>query len=130
MVEKDCNCFMVNACISNTIPNVTFIVGGSLTSVKDITPKRHRQRIDSKAILNGKDERWGHSRKNVVVTCYPFMTLMNTLGHAHIDYFSLDVQRVEMIILQSIDWDKLDGSLSKYTYFSVITQLKDKYQPN
>jgi hypothetical protein len=36
----------------------------------------------------------------------------------------------EMIILQSIDWDKLDGSLSKYTYFSVITQLKDKYQPN
>jgi hypothetical protein len=121
---------MINACISNTIPNVTFIVGGSLTSVKDITPKRHRQRIDSKAILNGKDERWGHSRKNVVVTCYPFMTLMNTLGHAHIDYFSLDVQRVEMIILQSIDWDKLDGSLSKYTYFSVITQLKDKYQPN
>ena len=55
---------------------------------------------------------------------------MNTLGHAHIDYFSLDVERVEMIILQSIDWDKLDGSLSKYTYFSVITQLKDKYQPN
>jgi hypothetical protein len=22
------------------------------------------------------------------------------------------------------------GSLSKYTYFSVFTQLKDKYQPN
>jgi hypothetical protein len=50
--------------------------------------------------------------KNVVVTCYPFMALMNTLGHAHIDYFSLDVERVEMIILQSIDWDKLDGKIT------------------
>jgi len=27
-------------------------------------------------------------------------------------------------------WSDMSGSLSKYTYFSVITQLKDKYQPN
>ena len=33
---------------------------------------------------------------------------MNNLGQAHIDYFSLDVEGVEMIILQSIDWKHLD----------------------
>ena len=33
---------------------------------------------------------------------------MNTLGQAHIDYFSLDVEGAEMIILQSIDWKHLD----------------------
>jgi hypothetical protein len=33
MVGKDRNYFMKNACISNTIPNMTFIVGDALTSV-------------------------------------------------------------------------------------------------
>ena len=33
---------------------------------------------------------------------------MNTLGQTHIDYFSLDVEGAEMIILQSIDWKHLD----------------------
>lgn len=108
MVEKDRNCFMVNACISNTISSMTFIIGGPLTSVKDITSNRHRQRIDSKAVLRTTDERWGHSNENIVVKCYPLMALMNTLGQTKIDYFSLDVEGAEMIILHSIDWDKLD----------------------
>ena len=33
---------------------------------------------------------------------------MNTLGQTHIDYFSLDVEGAEMIILKSIDWKHLD----------------------
>jgi hypothetical protein len=33
---------------------------------------------------------------------------MNTLGQTHIDYFSLNVEEAEMIILQSIDWKHLD----------------------
>jgi hypothetical protein len=37
MVGKDRNYFMKNACISNTIPNMTFILGEALTSVKEIT---------------------------------------------------------------------------------------------
>jgi hypothetical protein len=39
MAGKDRNCFMKNACISNTVPNMTFIVGGALTSVKEIIGK-------------------------------------------------------------------------------------------
>jgi hypothetical protein len=44
----------------------------------------------------------------VVVKCYPLSSLMNTLGQTHIDYFSLDVEVAEMIILKSIDWKHLD----------------------
>ena len=47
-------------------------------------------------------------QRNVVVKCYPLSSLMNTLGQTHIDYFSLDVEGAEMIILQSIDWKHLD----------------------
>jgi hypothetical protein len=39
MAGKDRNCFMNNACISNTVPNMTFIVGVALTSVKEIIGK-------------------------------------------------------------------------------------------
>ena len=47
-------------------------------------------------------------QRNVVVKCYPLSSLMNTSGQTHIDYFSLDVEGAEMIILQSIDWKHLD----------------------
>ena len=63
MVGKDRNYFMKNACISNTIPNMTFIVGDSLTSVKEITGEKHQQRIDADAILYEKDETWRHAKE-------------------------------------------------------------------
>jgi FkbM family methyltransferase len=108
MVGKDRNCFMKNACISNTVPNMTFIVAGALTSAKEIASKQHRKRIESNAILYATDETWRHAKETVVVKCYSLSSLMNTLGHTHIDYFSLDVEGAEMIILQSIDWKHLD----------------------
>jgi hypothetical protein len=83
-------------------------IRGALTSVKEITGKRHQQRIDADAILYAKDETWRHAKENVVVKCYSLSSLMNTLGQAHIYYFSLDVEGAEMIILQSIDWKHLD----------------------
>ena len=71
MVGKDRNYFMKNACISNTIPNMTLIVGEALTSVKEITGGKHQQRIDADALLYEKDETWRHGKQNVVVKCYP-----------------------------------------------------------
>jgi hypothetical protein len=56
MVGKDRNCFMKDACISNTVPNMTFIVGGALTSVKEITGKKHQQRKTRTPLLYVKDE--------------------------------------------------------------------------
>ena len=91
MVGKDRNYFMKKVCISDPIPNMTFIVGVALTCVKEITGEKHQQRIDVDAILYEKDETWRHAKENVVVKCYPLSSLMNTSGQTHIDYFSLDV---------------------------------------
>ena len=85
-----------------------FVVGEALTSVKEITGEKHQQRIDADALLYEKDETWRHAKENVVVKCYPLSSLMNTSGQTHIYYFSLDVEGVEMIILQSINWKHLD----------------------
>ena len=82
-----------------------------LTSVKEIAGGKHQQRIDADAILHVKDETWWHTKENVDVKCYPLSSLINTLGQTHIHYFSLDVEGVEMIILQSIDWKHLDIDL-------------------
>jgi hypothetical protein len=77
-IGKDRNCFMKNACISNTIPNMTLIVGDALTSVKEMTGEKHQQRIDADAILYEKDETRRHAKENVVVKCFPLSSLMNT----------------------------------------------------
>jgi hypothetical protein len=45
---------------------------------------------------------------------------MNTLGQTHIDYFSLDVEGAEMIILQSIDWKHLDIDVFTIETMNVI----------
>ena len=55
-----------------------------------------------------KDETWRHAKENVVVKCFPSSSVINTLGQKNIDYFSLDVEEAEMIILQSIDWKHLN----------------------
>ena len=63
MLGKDRNYFMKNACISNTIPIMTFIVGDALTCIKEITEEKHQQRIDADAILYEKDETWRHAKE-------------------------------------------------------------------
>ena len=108
MVRKDRNCFMINSCISDKMHNMTFIIGGGLTSAIEIISKRHQDRIERDFKVYGARETWTHAKENVVVKCYPLSSLMNTLGKTRIDYFSLDVEGAEMIILQSIDWTQLD----------------------
>jgi hypothetical protein len=49
--------------------------------------------------LYEQDETWRHAKENIVVKCWPLSSLMHTLGQTHIDYFSLDVEGAEMIIL-------------------------------
>ena len=45
------------------------------------------------------------------VNCKWLLSIMNAIGTKHIDYFSLDVEGGELIILNSIPWDKLDSDL-------------------
>ncbi|XP_066951698.1 uncharacterized protein [Macrobrachium rosenbergii] len=45
------------------------------------------------------------------VQCVPVYTVIKALGRTHIDFFSLDVERAEMGILDTIPWDKLSFSV-------------------
>lgn len=50
----------------------------------------------------------GDRRHNAVATCFPVETLLLALNRTHVDYFSLDVEGLEMEILESIPWDRLN----------------------
>ena len=50
------------------------------------------------------------------VYCFPFYSMMLALNQTHIDYFSLDVEGLELDILRTIPFDKLDISIFTVEY--------------
>ena len=48
--------------------------------------------------------------------CFPLQSLMYALNRTRIDYFSLDVEGMEMPILKSIPFDKLDIAVLTVEY--------------
>ena len=50
------------------------------------------------------------------VYCFPFYSMMLSLNQTHIDYFSLDVEGLELDILRTIPFDKLDISIFTVEY--------------
>ncbi|CAG2219784.1 unnamed protein product [Mytilus edulis] len=108
MLTKDRKCYMVNACISKSLPAMTFVLAGSITSAKETLTDRHRKRINSEKITYAKHKHWAHPNDTAKVNCLPLLKIMKTLGRNDIDYFSLDVEGAEMHILNSIEWDYLN----------------------
>ncbi|XP_071181635.1 protein Star-like [Mytilus edulis] len=108
MLKKDRKCYMVNACISKSLPAMTFMLAGAITSAKETLTDRHHKRIDKERIAYGKDKHWAHVNDTVKVNCFPLLTIMRTIRRKDIDYFSLDVEGAEMHILNSIEWDDLN----------------------
>ena len=52
------------------------------------------------------------ARMNIqYVYCFPFYSMMLALNRTHIDYFSLDVEGLELEILRTIPFDKLNISV-------------------
>ena len=43
----------------------------------------------------------------VAVTCFPLNAIMAALEISHVDYLSLDVEGLELEILQTVDWTRL-----------------------
>ncbi|XP_063398909.1 protein Star-like [Mytilus trossulus] len=108
MLKKDRKCYMVNACVSKSLPAMTFMLAGAITSAKETLTDMHRKRIDRERIQYAKEAHWAHVNDTVKVNCFPLLTIMRTIGHKDIDYFSLDVEGAEMHILNSIEWDDLN----------------------
>jgi hypothetical protein len=113
--SRDRKCSFVNACVSKTLEFMTFIISGSTTSAKETMTASFRKRIAKDILTYGKsgDKRWVRSGTELKVKCTKFGDLMSKLERKHIDYFSLDVEGAEMIILESIPFDKI--SISVFT---------------
>ena len=44
----------------------------------------------------------------IKVVCLPIHTILSALGNPKVDYFSLDVEGVELDVLKSVPWEKVD----------------------
>ena len=96
-----------NNCIGSG--SLSFKISGSTTSALETMSEKHMNRINSDIKTYGfkktGDKRWKHSGETVLVKCKP---LLKMVTKTKIDYFSLDVEGGEMMILKSLEWDKLD----------------------
>ena len=54
--------------------------------------------------------------KPAAVPCFPLVTLLLAINVSRIDYFSLDVEGVEMRILRTIPWSQLDIRIMSVEY--------------
>ena len=100
MQAKSRNCYMINTCISDTIARQAFVNADVLSSSDIAMTDRHKHRIQSEKAQK-------YPAKDVI-NCKSLLRIMNAIGTKHIDFFSLDVEGGEMIVLKSIPWDKLD----------------------
>lgn len=108
MKSRDRKCWMVHACVSNTVPEMSFFIAGGLTSASELMSDAMKDRInyDMKIYKDGKT--WAGAGKSRTVKCFSLEDLLaNTVQTTHIDYFSLDVEGAEMHLLQSFDFNKL-----------------------
>ena len=107
MLRRDRRCAMVNSCISSTKNEMEFKLGGGLTSAVETASAAHLKRIDSDAKTYGTNAQWQGHGQVVQVQCTTLDSLLKRLSVQHVDYFSLDVEGAEMLILNSIDWSKI-----------------------
>ena len=44
----------------------------------------------------------------IKTTCFPLHSILFAIGNPSIDYFSLDIEGLELDVLKTIPWDKVD----------------------
>eukprot|EP00105_Crassostrea_gigas_P013374 XP_011429681.1 PREDICTED: uncharacterized protein LOC105329895 isoform X1 [Crassostrea gigas] len=82
------NAWRLCACLSNTQDSVSFIKGGGVGGIADNIDEHHMKMLD---------------RKNkITVPCFALEQILKTIGVNHIDFYSLDVEGAEMVILNSM----------------------------
>lgn len=103
MKQKHRKCYILNACVSASDDSQTFIDADVLSSSEKTLTKQHKERIEKTKLLKQKTR--------IKVFCKRFLDILDVIGHRHIDYFSLDVEGAELIILNAIPWDTVDIEL-------------------
>ncbi|CAC5407241.1 unnamed protein product [Mytilus coruscus] len=85
------------ACISNKLRKTKFIQSGAIGCIASECDNDHMKMIKSKQTIS--------------VPCFNMVEIINQIGVQHIDYFSLDVEGSEMIILESIRNELISGKI-------------------
>jgi hypothetical protein len=107
MVSRDRKCFMVNACISRTNPSMSFLVAGGLTSAVDVMSDAHKRRIEHDTKTYGTTDTWDGVGNTIETNCTTINHLLDSIGVRHVDYFSLDVEGAEILVLESIAFSEV-----------------------
>ena len=50
---------------------------------------------------------------HIQALCLPLISMLNAIGNPTVDYFSLDIEGVELNVLRTIPWDKVDIKVFK-----------------
>ena len=108
ILGKRRHAFMINSCISPT--NTTILtpfriakfIGGLVNYMED----KHKLRIQE--VFN--------ETEMIYAQCFPLFSILNAMGVAHIDYFSLDVEGAELDILQTLPLDVITVSVFSIEY--------------
>ena len=49
--------------------------------------------------------------RTIEVQCFPLYSILMAMGNPHVDYFSLDIEGAEMVVLETIPWNKVNMTL-------------------
>jgi hypothetical protein len=64
------------------------------------------------------------NNKHHTVPCFPLATILLALNRSHVDYWSLDVEGLELDVLKTVPFDSLDISVLSVEY-NHVTEGKD-----
>ena len=59
--------------------------------------------------------------KIIPAICFPFHSILFAIGNPSVDYFSLDIEGVELAVLKTIPWNKVDIKVNKSLKHSLGT---------
>ena len=49
--------------------------------------------------------------QEIQVQCFPLYSVLQALKNPHVDYFSLDIEGAEMVVLETLPWSKVNMTL-------------------
>jgi FkbM family methyltransferase len=105
-LEKNRDCILINACISDVVGNSDFLelTGHTemLSGLVDKYDERHIKRI------NDEIEEFSGKKNYIQVPCYKLEDVIRKQGLDKINYLNIDIEGGEIDVLKSIDFNNLD----------------------
>jgi len=86
---------------------MSFLVAGGLTSAVDVMSDEHKRRIEHDTKTYGTTDTWDGVGNTIETNCTTINHLLDSIGVRHVDYFSLDVEGAEILVLESIAFSEV-----------------------